>query len=307
MHPKAFVSYSWDSEEHKNWVAEMAARLRHDGVETILDQWHVVPGDQLPEFMEREIRENNYALIICTPRYKAKSDARLGGVGYEGDIMTAEVFAKGNHKKYIPILAQGKWNDSAPTWLVGKYFIDLSTQEKYEQGYKDLITTIHGHRSIAPPIGDKPAFLANEAVTLEPIKPDYSNITIEGIVIDEVTTPRLDGTTGSSLYKVPFQLSRCPSTLWSRIFIKAWDRPSRYTTMHRSGIASIMGDRVYLDGTTIEEVERYHRDTLVLSVEVANREEKARIIEEVENVNTALLKKQEHKEFVRNSASRIKF
>ena len=68
MNPKAFVSYSWDSEENKSWVAEFSAKLRNDGIETILDEWHVVPGDKLPEFMEREIRENDYALIICTPK-----------------------------------------------------------------------------------------------------------------------------------------------------------------------------------------------------------------------------------------------
>lgn len=106
--PKAFISYSWDDEAHKEWVAELAATLRGDGVETILDQWHAVPGDQLPSFMEREIRENEYVLIICTPNYRLKSDERKGGVGYEGDIMTAEVHTLGNHRKFIPVLARGK-------------------------------------------------------------------------------------------------------------------------------------------------------------------------------------------------------
>lgn len=307
MNPKVFVSYSWDSEDHKEWVAEFATKLRSDGVETILDQWHVVPGDQLPEFMEREIRENDYSLIICTPKYKAKSDARLGGVGYEGDIMTAEVFAKGNHKKYIPILAQGKWIDSAPSWLAGKYHIDLSAPQRYEQGYNDLIITIHGHRPKAPPIGKKPAFLASEDASPQSINPEYVNIFIEGIVVDEVTTPKLDGTRGSALYKVPFQLSRGPSSLWSRFFIEAWDHPQRYTSMHRPGIASVRGDKVYLDGTTIEEIEKYHRDTLLLSVDVANREEKAVIEKKVTTENAERNKRQEHEESVRSSASRIKF
>jgi hypothetical protein len=29
-----------------------------------------------PEFMEREIRKNDYILIICVPKYKAKSEPR---------------------------------------------------------------------------------------------------------------------------------------------------------------------------------------------------------------------------------------
>ena len=60
---RAFVSYSWDSDQHKKWVRELAARLRSDGVDVILDQWHLLPGDQIPEFMERSVRESNYVLI----------------------------------------------------------------------------------------------------------------------------------------------------------------------------------------------------------------------------------------------------
>ena len=36
--PRAFVSYSWDDESHKSWVATLATDLRRDGIETILDQ-----------------------------------------------------------------------------------------------------------------------------------------------------------------------------------------------------------------------------------------------------------------------------
>ena len=44
--------------------------------------------------------------------------------------------------------------------------------------------------------------------------------------------------------------------------------------MHRPGIASVYGDKISLDGTTIEEVAKYHRDTLVLCVDEANKKEK---------------------------------
>jgi len=40
--------------------------------------------------------------------------------------------------------------------------------------------------------------------------------------------------------------------------------------MHRPGIARVERDRIILDGTTIEEVERYHLKTLKLAVERAN-------------------------------------
>lgn len=82
--PNAFVSYSWDDEAHKTWVRDLSTRLRGDGVNVTLDQWATAPGDQLPQFMESAVRENDYVLIVCMPLYKEKSDKRLGGVGYEG-------------------------------------------------------------------------------------------------------------------------------------------------------------------------------------------------------------------------------
>jgi hypothetical protein len=79
--PKVFISYAWESDEHRNWVKSLAARLRGDGVETVLDQWELAPGDQLPRFMERSVRESDFVLIVCTPKYQEKSDARLWGRG----------------------------------------------------------------------------------------------------------------------------------------------------------------------------------------------------------------------------------
>jgi hypothetical protein len=76
-------------------------------VDVTLDQWHVGPGDQLPEFMERGIRESDFVIILCTPRYKEKSEGRKGGVGFEGHIMSAEMYLSGNQRKFIPVLGQG--------------------------------------------------------------------------------------------------------------------------------------------------------------------------------------------------------
>lgn len=45
--PKVFISYSHDSQEHKKWVLEFATRLRNSGVDAILDQWELQPGDDI--------------------------------------------------------------------------------------------------------------------------------------------------------------------------------------------------------------------------------------------------------------------
>ena len=155
--PKVFVSYSWDNESHKVWVAGLAADLRKDGVETRLDQWHTALGDQLPFFMAKEIHDNDYVVVVCTPNYRRKSDEGRGGVGYEGDIMTAEIAGRGNHRKYIPVLARGTWEEAAPTWVRGKRYADLRAGEAYRANYRELVSTLHGATPSAPPVGRSPA------------------------------------------------------------------------------------------------------------------------------------------------------
>lgn len=306
--PKVFMSYSWDGDEHRDWVRELASRLRGDGVNMTLDQWHTAPGDPLPEFMERSVRENDLVLIVCTPRYKEKSDARKGGVGYEGYIMTAEVLTKGNHRKFIPILRSGEWSQSAPSWVEAKFYLDFRGDPYAEKHYNDLLATIHNKRPVAPPIGPAPQI---EKATKESSRttavPKTGPIKIEGVIADEVTMPRNDGTRGSGLYAIPFRLSRQPSSDWEDAFIRTWNRPPRFTGMHRPKIARVSGDKIILDGTTIEEVERYHRDTLQISVEEANKAieklqaEKERRRREEED------RKQQHNDNVNNIANRLRF
>ena len=50
--PQVFISYSHDSPKHKQWVSELAAKLRDNGVNTILDQWDLSPGDDVTLFMD---------------------------------------------------------------------------------------------------------------------------------------------------------------------------------------------------------------------------------------------------------------
>jgi nucleoside phosphorylase len=156
--PTAFITYSWDDEAHKEWVRQLAMRLRKDGVDVTLDRWHAAPGDQIPLFMERAVRDNDFVIAVCTPRFKKRSDGRGGGVGYEGDIITAYAFTGATEKKFIPVLRRGTWSEAAPTWLLGRAMIDLSEDPYSESEYDELLRTLHGAREAAPPIGGRPNF-----------------------------------------------------------------------------------------------------------------------------------------------------
>ena len=281
--PKVFISYSWDNEVHKTWVKDLASKLRGHGVDVTLDRWKLAPGDTMPAFMETAVRENDYVLVVCTPNYKHRSDNRKGGVGYEGDIMTGEVFTGVRRRKFIPLLKEGEWTDSAPSWLAPAYHLNFTGNPYSSEAYEDLLNTLFGTREQAPPLGKRPArpggvqIHAQGTFTPPPPaapaqNPPTGPIKITGIVVDEIGKPRNDGTAGSALYRVPFSLSRTPSSIWANHFVQTWNHPPSYTMMHRPGIASVVGSQIILNGTTVDEVEKVHRATLAVVLDKVNRE-----------------------------------
>jgi hypothetical protein len=153
--PKVFISYAWEDEPHPTWVKEFATTLRtKDGLDVTLDRWTAQPGDELPLFMETSVRESRFVLLICTPAYKTKFDARLGGVGYEAKVITGEIVVGLAKRKVIPIHRAGLWKEAAPTIVAGSLYVDLTGDPFSETAaYGDLVETLHGRREITPEIG----------------------------------------------------------------------------------------------------------------------------------------------------------
>ncbi len=301
---KVFISYSWEDDKHKEWVRSLTDRLLDNGIDATLDQYDLSLGDRLPQFMEQSVTNADYVLIICTPTYKEKSDARKGGVGYEGHIITGEMFSKGNERKFIPVIRKGNVSDSLPVSLAGKLAIDLKDGTHYETNFNDLLTTLKGV-SPKPPI-NKSATVTKSS-QIKHVMTDDKPVRILGIITDKVTVPRMDGTRGSALYKIPFRLSKQPSYLWKELFVQTWNMPPSFTTMHRPGIASVFGDEIILDGTTIEEVRDYHRETLLLCVDIANKKEKEILESEHRKKEREEALKNQHFNNVSDIAGTIKF
>lgn len=165
--PTVFISYAWESPELKEWVVKLSSQLRKDGIDVQLDQWHLEPGDHVPSFMESKIRESDYVLLVCTPEYQKRSELRAGGVGYEGNVMTAQALEFGD-KKFIPLWRSGdKWSDAAPSWLLGKLYFDFrgflrepgSDWKASESiAYASLLRHLYGVYANVPPLGRAPDF-----------------------------------------------------------------------------------------------------------------------------------------------------
>ncbi|WP_397454755.1 toll/interleukin-1 receptor domain-containing protein [Pseudomonas lurida] len=154
--PKVFISYSWDSPEHRQWVAFLAAHLRAQGIDIILDQWHVRGGEDLAAFMDRSIREADRVLVICSEGYVERATQRRGGVGFEHMIVTGALMQNMGTVKFIPIVRQATDQIVIPAELSTRLQFNLSAGEQYENQLNELIRDLHNVQTAIPPLGRNP-------------------------------------------------------------------------------------------------------------------------------------------------------
>lgn len=154
--PKVFISYSHDSQEHKKWVLDLATRLRNNGVDAIIDQWELRPGDDLPHFMETHLANSDYVVMICTENYVNKANSGIGGVGYEKMIVTADLLSNIDANKVVPVIRQyGTYK--VPIFLKTKLFINFSDDKDYEFNFDELVRTFHDSPLFKKPeVGNNP-------------------------------------------------------------------------------------------------------------------------------------------------------
>ena len=179
--PRVFISYSHDSSSHKEWVLSFATTLRNRGIDAVLDQWDLKPGDDLPHFMETQLESCDFALMICTETYVEKANAGSGGVGYEKMIMTSSMMSKIDSNKIIPIIRQDG-GSNRPTFLKTKLYIDFSNDKENEYSFDDLLRTL-----LDAPLFEKPEIGANPFVPMEEARPDRTSDGIKS-VMKEIST-----------------------------------------------------------------------------------------------------------------------
>ena len=160
-HPKVFISYSWDSEEHKKWVLGFATKLCENGIDVILDQWEVSHkgGSLLPDFMINSVSSSERVLCIMTPNYKKKTDKLVGGVGFEYSILSSEIADDLKTTKFIPILREGDEKSSTPILLNKRISYFMRDEDDFEKVFMELLRDLYNEpETVKPALGKKPKF-----------------------------------------------------------------------------------------------------------------------------------------------------
>lgn len=165
--PRVFISYSWTSAKHEEWVVNLAERLCIDGVDVVLDKWDLKEGQDKFHFMEQMVKDSaiNRVLMICDKLYSEKADGRTGGVGTESQIISKKIYEDVVQEKFIPIVVE--YSDSKeptlPTFISSRIYLDFSDESKFEISYEKLIRNIYGRPSYKKPSkGVPPSYLSED-------------------------------------------------------------------------------------------------------------------------------------------------
>jgi len=302
--PSAFISYA---HEDAALAQALANALRARGCRIWIDVEKMRVGDDLADRIAEAIDSVDFLLaVVSEESVKSPWCKRELAIAFDAALKTGRV-------KVLPIRLGPV---ALPSILKGLYSPRVDPASIEVMAGK-IMSDMEGHRGdhddgtpIAkrpdPPPSDSTGTLPSAPTSPPKVDADEP-IRIIGVDEAGVTRPRNDGTAGSGLYKVPLRLNRTPSSRWAHLFPSAWDHPPQFTTMHRPGIASVSGDRIILDGTTMDEVERYHAATLRVVIPEVNAQAAAQEAAECVQRERTEAEQRAHDEAVRETAKRISF
>lgn len=187
--PRLFVSYSWSTPEHEQWVIDLATELVNSGVDVVLDKWDLREGHDSVAFMEKMVTDSSISkvILICDEVYANKADGRLGGVGTETQIISPEVYAQQAQDKFVAVIAE-KNSDGKPhlpTYYKSRIYVDLSESDRYAENFEKLLRWIFNKPLYAKPeIGKPPAYI------LEPDAPILGTSALAKRVIEGLKTDK---------------------------------------------------------------------------------------------------------------------
>ena len=142
--PKVFISYSHDSEQHKQRVLELADRLRNDGIDCELDQYETSPLGGWPQWMTQQIQDADFILVVCTEtyaeRFAGKGATSIGqGVKWEGAIINQNLYeAAQKNAQFLPVIFTPTDSRFRPLVLRPVTHYNVGTDDGYEDLYRRL-------------------------------------------------------------------------------------------------------------------------------------------------------------------------
>ncbi|MDZ4831680.1 MAG: toll/interleukin-1 receptor domain-containing protein [Phycisphaerae bacterium] len=110
-----FISYAHESDRFRRDVGDLVSRLKALGLDVRSDHEYdpTPPKAGWPNWMRSCVRDVDYVLIVCSPKYLERYEGRAppnegNGVNFEGAIITSALMQDGwQNRKFFPLLPDG--------------------------------------------------------------------------------------------------------------------------------------------------------------------------------------------------------
>lgn len=151
--PKVFISYSHESGDHQDRVLQLSNKLRSEGIDCSLDQYEDSPPEGWPKWMDRQIKNSAFVLVVCTETYYNRvmgNDENGKGIKWESSLIYQHLYNAGaNNTKFIPVIFKDGNFNFIPEPLQGATFYNVDNNEEYEKLYWRL----RGIKTVKPELG----------------------------------------------------------------------------------------------------------------------------------------------------------
>ncbi len=143
---RVFISYSHDSDAHREGVLALSERLRQDGIETVLDQYvNGSPEQGWPRWMLDELDAADSVILVCSETYYRRFrghevPGRGKGADWEGALVTQELYdLRSRTLKFVPILLSPDAEAWIPEPLRGLTYYTVTSEGSYQDLYDALL------------------------------------------------------------------------------------------------------------------------------------------------------------------------
>ena len=197
-----FLSYAHESNEHKEKVYGLAASLRRDGFEILIDIEKKSQEDW-PLWMQRQLKSADFILCICTKvyleRFDHESPANIGlGVGWEGGLIRRMLYAENQQIDQIfPVCFSSDDEQFIPITIDGNNRFTVCNDVAYKQLLRKLLGKpeyqLPEEAIVAPPLTIEstivaPLFIRPDNSEIDPkIRPADQSVAIKNDHASEIT------------------------------------------------------------------------------------------------------------------------
>lgn len=170
---QVFISYSWDSIEHRDWVASLTNTLRETyGIDASFDGSENFAN--LYQMMVDKIQSVDKVVIVVTKNYTDKANSHSGGVGTETQLLYQSAF---HHPQKILVVMKEKAD--LPFYLNGFQYTDFS-QGNFDKNIEDLVRRIQDVPPyVMAPITSTPKKVSGRTVDANDMIADLDIVTPE--------------------------------------------------------------------------------------------------------------------------------